>query len=119
VAIENAIEGCVRETYGALMASFQTCHARDPEIVDAMRGIARDETRHAALAWAIAEWASSHLSNTSNSRLRQAMVEGIRVLESEIESPDEELTARAGLPDAAEQRRLLDGLRRSLWEHAS
>ena len=47
VAIENAVEGCVRETFGALIASWQAEHARDPGIKRLMRSIARDETRHA------------------------------------------------------------------------
>src|SRR5262249_33228761 len=32
IAIENAVEGCVRETFGALLAVFQATRAQDPGI---------------------------------------------------------------------------------------
>jgi hypothetical protein len=47
IATENAVEGCVRETYGALVALWQARHARDPVVAAAMAPIAADETRHA------------------------------------------------------------------------
>lgn len=50
IALENATEGCVNETYGALVATFQARVAGDPRVRAAMARIARDETRHAALA---------------------------------------------------------------------
>ena len=43
VARENAVEGCVRETYAALLACRQARAATDPAIRAAMDGIARDE----------------------------------------------------------------------------
>jgi hypothetical protein len=52
LAVENAVEGCVRETYGALTAIWQARTAKDPSVAAAVRRIARDETRHAALSWA-------------------------------------------------------------------
>ena len=44
VACENAVEGCVRETYAAMLACRQARSATDPAIRSAMAGIARDET---------------------------------------------------------------------------
>jgi hypothetical protein len=52
VARENVVEGCVRETYGALLATWQAAHATDAAIRRCFSRIAADETRHAALAWA-------------------------------------------------------------------
>src|SRR6185295_13249702 len=57
IARENAVEGCVGETYGALLAIWQAEHAADADVRAAMREIAPDEMRHAALAWAVATWA--------------------------------------------------------------
>ena len=61
VAMENAVEGCVRETYGALLATWQADAAGDRDVARAMRPIAEDETRHAALAWAVGRWAGARL----------------------------------------------------------
>jgi len=56
VALENAVEGCVRETYGALIATRQAEAASDPVVRRAMRKIAADETAHAALSWDVASF---------------------------------------------------------------
>ena len=42
-----------RETWAALLAQHQAEHARDPLVRAAMKSIALDEARHAALAWTI------------------------------------------------------------------
>jgi hypothetical protein len=42
MASENAVEGCIRETYGALLASWQAAHARDSEVAAEMARIADD-----------------------------------------------------------------------------
>ena len=47
IAIENAVEGCVRESFGALLATWQAKTAGDARVRAAMKRIARDETRHA------------------------------------------------------------------------
>ena len=44
---QNAVEGCVRETFGALVALWQSTHAHDAGVRRAMAGIAADEARHA------------------------------------------------------------------------
>jgi hypothetical protein len=50
-------EGCVGETLGAVLAREQLIVARDPAVVAALRRIAKDEARHATLAWRFARWA--------------------------------------------------------------
>jgi hypothetical protein len=52
MALENVVEGCVRETFGAVVAMIQAERAGDARVRRAMRRIARDETRHAELSWA-------------------------------------------------------------------
>ena len=44
MAIENAAEGCVRETFGALVAEWQAAHAEDAGVRREMASIAADET---------------------------------------------------------------------------
>lgn len=55
IAHENAIEGCVREAYGALIATYQAERAR-PALRTAFRAIAVDERRHAELAEDVHAW---------------------------------------------------------------
>jgi len=58
---ENAVEGCVRETFGAAMAHAQALLATDPVVRAVLAGIADDEARHAALAWDIDSWGREKL----------------------------------------------------------
>jgi hypothetical protein len=101
VAIENAVEGCVRETYGALVATWQGRAAADPSVARAMRRIARDETRHAALAWAVARWAEARLSRSACRRVDEARRTARASLGAELTRPnDPALVRAAGLPSA-------------------
>lgn len=111
IALENAVEGCVRETFGALVASWQSAHAKDDHIANAMKDIAADETRHAALSWSVAEWALPQLEASARARLDAAMAGALRDLRLEIAAePAPELVQLAGMPSAATARILLDEL---------
>ncbi len=55
--MENAVEGCVRETYGAVRGLVEAQTSRDRGIRHARKSIAADECRHAELAWAVHAWA--------------------------------------------------------------
>jgi rubrerythrin len=72
VAIENAVEGCVHETFGAALARFQSVRASDARDRATLRGIARDEARHAALAEKIDAWAKRRLSREDRDRVEEA-----------------------------------------------
>lgn len=50
-------EGCVGETLGAAIADEQLRVATDPEVRRVLARIARDEARHAELAWKFVAWA--------------------------------------------------------------
>ncbi|WP_233582414.1 ferritin-like domain-containing protein [Corallococcus sp. CA053C] len=116
VLLDNAVEGCVRETYGALLAHHQALHARDPEIRKAMSRIAEDETRHAGLSWDIAGWAAPRLSVEDQAALHKARRQAVAVLRAEVAVPlDAELTADAGLPSAEVGLAMLDSLEQALW----
>ncbi len=62
VALENAIEGCVHETFAAAVAVWQAQHAADPDLRALAAAITPDELRHAELAHALHAWAVSALS---------------------------------------------------------
>lgn len=116
IALENAVEGCVRETYGALFARFQAENAADPEIAEAMETIAADETRHAALSWAIAEWAEPKLDDEARARIREQRREAVEALRNEAGvKVAEELSRAAGMPDRDQQEALIGALEEGLW----
>jgi hypothetical protein len=72
VARENAVEGCVRETYGAALALVRAARAEDPQVRAAMRSIGRDECRHAQLGWRVEAWASTRLGRAERAAVRRA-----------------------------------------------
>ncbi|RKG64444.1 ferritin-like domain-containing protein [Corallococcus sp. CA054B] len=116
VALDNAVEGCVRETYGALVAHHQALHARDAEVREAMARIAEDETRHAGLSWDIDRWARSRLSAPEQAALREAQKRAVALLRAEVAAPlDPALVTEAGLPTPEVALALLDTLEQELW----
>jgi hypothetical protein len=113
-ARENAIEGCVREAFAALVATWQARHAPDPEIAVAMAEIAADETRHAALAWAIDAWACPQLDALARRSTRAAMQGALRALRCEVAALPPTLARAAGLPSGAEGAALVDAFASAL-----
>lgn len=99
IARENAIEGCVRETYGAVEAILLAEVETDPEVARAMHAIAIDEARHAELAWSIAAWARPQLSNDDVRALDDAMEEAVADLAREVPAEGPATLAIAMLRD--------------------
>jgi hypothetical protein len=115
IARENAVEGCIRETYGALVATYQAKHAEDPAVREAFVKIAAEETAHAALSWDIAEWAESKLSPRQRARLARARREEIAKVARELaHDPAPELVQALGLPRAPEAQSLFAAMIASL-----
>lgn len=111
MAIENAVEGCVFETWAALLATWQAEHAGNADVRSAMKTIARDETRHAALAWDVAAFLDARLSVTDRTRVRAAREEAFARLAVMIAAePSAELRATLGQPTASEARALFEQL---------
>lgn len=119
IALENAVEGCIRETYGALVAGFQADHARRIDVRRVMQQIYRDETRHAELAWSVHEWIMKRLGAADRARVESAMRAAIAELDVAAASPvADELVDDLGLPPALDARRLVGGLATELWAPA-
>ncbi len=116
IALENAVEGCVRETFGALTAMAQARAATDPGIRAAMKRIAIDEVRHASLGWAVAKWAEKRLDSQARARVAAARDAAVAELAAEVghEAP-QTLRDVAGLPDASQAARMVAALARSVW----
>jgi hypothetical protein len=117
VAVENAREGCVRETLGALTAVHQAARAGDPSLRAGFREIARDESRHARLAWEVDAWARSVLPGRAVRLVDAARrEEGAQlVAERERERTAPALVRELGLPPAAMARRQARLALHALW----
>jgi len=116
IARENAVEGCVRETFGALLNAWQASHACDPEVRAVMATIARDELRHAALSWEIATWANQALSASARRKVARGQRRAVaRLVSAAAREPSPALRAISGLPDGATASGLARGLAEHLW----
>jgi hypothetical protein len=113
IARENAVEGCVRETFGAVMAHVQARTAADPAVRVVMGGIAADETRHAQLGWAVHEWASGQMSRSERRTLAGAQEAAVEALRAEYAAGHP--SPALGIPPAAMATALIDELSRTLW----
>jgi len=114
VALENVVEGCVRETFAALLAAWQA--PRAGAFAATFAQIARDETRHASLAWDVAAWCHAQADEATRARLDAARAEAAAALREEIdvETPAE-LVSGLGLPTRTEALALFDALCADLW----
>ena len=116
IALENAVEGCVGETFAALLAEVQSKKATDRVIARAMRVIARDETRHAALAWEVATWIASRLTAAERAEVARARTSAALHLRESFAVPfADEVQSLAGMPDIRQATALLDAITPDLW----
>jgi hypothetical protein len=111
VLLEGAREGCVAETYGALLATWQAQRAEDPWIRRTMRAVAGDETRHAALAWEVLRWGRPLLGERDRVRLDRALEAALASLRRRPPAvTDLSFRRAAGYPAPEEEEGLLAAL---------
>jgi hypothetical protein len=116
LALENAVEGCVRETFGALLAAWQARTAGDPEIRAAMSSISDDEAAHAELAWDLDAWLRARLDPAARARVAAARADAVAALATELSQPPPSLlVAVAGLPESAGAQSLFAATHAQLW----
>jgi hypothetical protein len=116
IATENAVEGCVRETWAALEASYQSEHATSPTVRAVMQRICDDETRHAELARDIDTWCRSRLDAAACARVDAARDLAVANLLAQSGGPvPPEIRQQLGLPTAQHAHALKRGLRAALW----
>jgi hypothetical protein len=83
IALENAVEGCVREAYGAVIALMEARASSDPRVRRAMESVGRDECRHAELAWSVASWILPQLTEAERTAVAEAAANAIDSLAEE------------------------------------
>lgn len=107
LAIDNAVEGLTRETFGALLGHHQALHAEDPAVRRAMEVIASDETDHAEFSWRLHHWLLSQLSPAERLEVQRAREGALeRFGGAMLTEADPRVQRLAGLPDAAQATQL-------------
>lgn len=115
MALENAREGCVGETYGAAQAAFQAQTASDPRVRSTLAVVARDEARHADLAWAVDAFLASLLTEVERREVSRAREEAWAALATSLaQEPSAHLREVTGLPSARDAALLVSGVRELL-----
>lgn len=115
IAVENMVEGCVRETFGALVGAVQARRAPDPRIRSAFAAIADDEARHAELSWDVASFLGRRLDAARRGRVAGAAGAALRALREEaLAAPHDDVAVALGLPTPAERALLVDALAEAL-----
>lgn len=117
IALENAIEGCVNETFAAACGLWQQEQAEHEAFRSVIAYVTEDECRHAALSWAIHEWAMPQLTSAEQAHIRQAQTEAVDALAHNFLREEHPAVRRAvGLPEMTDAARLFQNLRTNLWE---
>jgi hypothetical protein len=113
----NAIEGVVRETFGAAVALWRSTHASDPEVRSALSSIAEDECRHAELARRVASFLDEQLDPRERRHVARLEQQAIDALGAALDAePSAAVADLAGAPTAREARAIHDALVREVWE---
>lgn len=112
IALENSVEGCVREAFGAFVASWQGRYAQDDRVRLIMARVAQDEIEHAELAFAVDAWVLPQLTDAERDQVASARKHAMAELLAQAENPlPPSLITTAGLPPA-------DAAQRFLQSHA-
>lgn len=119
LALENAVEGCVRETLGVAYLAHQRAHAADPELRALADALYEDELDHAALSWDLVAFFDDHLDADERASLREAQRRALDEVVDEIGRVDPRVAQALGLPPRAVVARLVEGLRGSLFAAAA
>jgi hypothetical protein len=106
LALDNAVERCVNETYGALVLHVQALLAEDAVTRAAFASIAEDEASHAELSADLADWLDARLPFAERAAVRSAAMNARAQLDTRPAIDDEAELRRLGLPDPSTSRAL-------------
>jgi hypothetical protein len=116
LAIENAVEGCVNETLGAIIAEVQAKTARAASTRALFQRIARDEARHAVLAWDVLAWSMTKLDAGGSARVIRALRDAASGIDaSSVAARSRDLQRELGLPDRNAAERMIVATRKLIW----
>ncbi|MEE2645362.1 MAG: hypothetical protein VYD19_10550 [Myxococcota bacterium] len=114
IAVENVVEGCVGESYGAAEAAYQARYATRPNWRRVAAELAPDELSHAALSWRLHRWLYAQLSEVEQAQLDHVMHEAVDALEARTQGGDE-VAEKLGLLSGERRRSVIRTLRAQIW----
>jgi hypothetical protein len=100
VALHNATEGCVSETWSALLAHWIAAATTDATVRATFSRIAEDETRHAQLAWDLQAWLCAGLDENQRKCIDDARRRALDALPDVAHVQADTMPAILGLGDA-------------------
>lgn len=103
LAVENAVEGCVRETFAALLVHHQARHAVAP-LRPIFARIAADETRHGQWSWDLDAWLRTRLGRMDRLAVRDARASAAAAVA--VGDPPPTVRRVLGLPSPSRARAL-------------
>lgn len=106
LALENAVDGCLVETWGAHQCAWQAQASREPNLRRMFASIAEDERRHAAFAQDLQSWLDGRLTSKSKRLVRELQHEAFVALRSGLDVPQPKSLLPLGLPDRKEAKAL-------------
>ena len=112
LAVDNAEEGCVKETFGAVMTVVQAASAADAGVRRVMGALAKDELGHAALAWRIARWLDARLDPDGRAQVATARQAALDALACDVGRDPGDVTL--GVPSSGRALAALDVMRDAL-----
>jgi hypothetical protein len=115
LALENAVEGCVRETLGVAYLAHQRAHAEDASLRAMADELYEEELAHAALSWDLIEVLEGSLDDAQRAQLRQAQERALTEVVDEAARMNETVRRAFGLPTGRTVSRLVRHLRGTLF----
>ncbi len=98
VAVHNAVEGCVHETWAAFLASWSAERAHGAVLRAVHQQLAPDELEHAELSWMLLTWLYVQLDESGKTRVRDALRTGLARLPALARTQAATIPAELGLP---------------------
>jgi hypothetical protein len=115
LALENAVEGCVKETLGVAYLAHQAAHAEDPELRAMAESLYEDELAHANLSWDLVEVFDAHLDPAQKQAIRAAQARALEEVVEEAANLDPVVRRAFGVPSGAVVKRMVAELRTTLY----
>lgn len=100
LALDNAIEGCVREAWGAVVGGWIARSSRDPALRDVYARLFADEVGHALLAWDLHRWLLGALEGEARAEVLAAQEAALARLPAMAAAEVRRSPAALGLPSA-------------------
>lgn len=112
-ALDNAIEGCVREAWSALACAVSARRARSSALRLVYQTLAVDEASHAQLAWDLHEWFMDQLSPDQRATIVAAQNQAIADLPALARAQQRSAPSTLSLPSARTAIHFAAGLARA------